>query len=112
MNSEIYIKGIVTVNFDMAIDRKKFSQICEGLGLDANKYQDFTESQWVALRGKLVDEIYVRPGDIEIIDACDQTAMLDQIDFLDDEHYEVMFNTDGTSVQSIEKDCESLTVKL
>jgi hypothetical protein len=112
MNSEIYIKGIVTVNFDMAIDQMVFALACNKFGLNADNYQEFTESNWVALRGELKNEIYARPGDMEIVDITPESVHLDKIDFLDDEHYEVMFTVSGDAVQSIEKDSESLTVKL
>jgi hypothetical protein len=112
MNSEIYIKGIVTVHFDIAIDRVKFSNVCTKLGLNSEKIDEFTESNWLAVRGQLSDEVYARPGDMEIVHVCEQTALVDQINFLDDEHYEVTFNTLGDAVQCIEKDGESLTVKL
>lgn len=110
MNSEIYIKGIVTVHFDMAIERVVFKNICEKLGLDANNIDSFTESDWVSVREELSYE--VNPEGIEIIHVCEKTTMVDQIDFLDDEHYEITFNTHGTAVECIEKDGESLTVKL
>lgn len=112
MNSEIYIKGIVTVHFDIAVDRVKFNNVCTKLGLNSEKIDEFTESNWLAVRGQLSDEVYARPGDMEIVHVCEQTALVDQINFLDDEHYEVTFNTLGDAVQCIEKDGESLTVKL
>lgn len=112
MNSEIYIKGIVTINFDMAIDRTKFVDICENLHLNSDKYQQFTESDWVAIRKHLSNEATSNVQDIEVVDVCNESLFVDQIDFLDDEHYEVMFNTHGDAVQSIQKDCEPQTVRL
>jgi hypothetical protein len=112
MNSEIYIKGIVTVNFEMAIDRKNFANACTEFGLNPDNYQDFTETNWVAIRTKLANEVYFKPNDIEIVTACEETVMVDKVEFLDTEHYEVMYTTHGDGVLSIEKDCESLTVKL
>lgn len=112
MNSEIYIKGIVTIDFEMAIDRDKFANVCEELDLNPDSFQEFTESNWVDLRSKLAKEVLYKPTDIEIVSACEETVMIDKVDFLDTEHYEVMYSLHGDSVLSIEKDSESLTVKL
>ena len=112
MNSEIYIKGITTINFELALDRTKFVDICENLHLDSDKYQQFTESDWIAIRKHLSTEVIGNATDIEVTEAIEETVFLDQIEFLDDEHYEVMFNLNGDAVKSIEKDSEPQTVKL
>ena len=47
---QTFVRGIVTVHFELEIDTDKFEEICEIFSLKAENHQSFTADDWVKIR--------------------------------------------------------------
>lgn len=52
---QTFVRGIVTVHFELEIDTDKFEEICEIFSLKAENHQSFTADDWVKIRKEFLD---------------------------------------------------------
>jgi len=100
---ELSIRGILTANFELTIDKADFADACESVKLDPEQFKEFTFEQWETLRKALIQTTCDMEADIDYVEIHEaNTVSVDEIHIDDTDKMTIVTYQQDGKVDSVD----------